>query len=166
MHEINTAAETITSAADSEANIIFGATIDPDLEGEVIITVVATGFDASYFANRHSDDKVLKSSSSSDDSDASSHKTSVSSNDDSVLSDIDTELDETQSDDFHQDNAVPNIWTIEDTEEEEKTAEPSPSAVVTPSILEEDELEKPSFLRRLSKRHKDDDEAQQDHEEK
>src|SRR5882757_8586437 len=52
MHEINTAAEIITAAADPDANIIFGATINPDLEGEVIITVVATGFDASYFAGR------------------------------------------------------------------------------------------------------------------
>src|ERR1035441_4190221 len=52
MHEINSAAETITSAADPDANIIFGATINPDLEGELIITVVATGFDASYFGNR------------------------------------------------------------------------------------------------------------------
>src|SRR5580765_434261 len=52
MHEINSAAETITAAADPDANIIFGATINPDLEGEVIITVVATGFDASYFAVR------------------------------------------------------------------------------------------------------------------
>src|SRR5579884_4308374 len=52
MHEINAAAETITAAADSDANIIFGATISPDLEGEVIITVVATGFDASYYAKR------------------------------------------------------------------------------------------------------------------
>jgi len=39
MHEINAAAETITNAADPEANIIFGATINPDLEGEVIVTV-------------------------------------------------------------------------------------------------------------------------------
>ena len=53
MHEINAAAETITNAADPDANIIFGATINPDLDGEVIVTVVATGFDASYFANRH-----------------------------------------------------------------------------------------------------------------
>src|SRR5579862_9244164 len=52
MHEINTAAEAITSAADPEANIIFGATINPDIEGEIIITVVATGFDAAYFAKR------------------------------------------------------------------------------------------------------------------
>lgn len=52
MHEINAAAETITAAVDPEANIIFGATINPELEGEIIITVVATGFEASYFANR------------------------------------------------------------------------------------------------------------------
>ena len=52
MHEINTAAEAITAAADPDANIIFGATISPDLDGEIIVTVVATGFDASYFSNR------------------------------------------------------------------------------------------------------------------
>ena len=52
MHEINAAAEVITAAADPEANIIFGATINPELEGEIIITVVATGFDAAYYANR------------------------------------------------------------------------------------------------------------------
>jgi len=50
MHEINAAAEAITAAADPEANIIVGASINPDLDGEVIITVVATGFDESYFS--------------------------------------------------------------------------------------------------------------------
>src|SRR3954470_5119482 len=53
MHEINTVAETITAAADPEANIIFGATINPQLEGEIIVTVVATGFDDAYFASRN-----------------------------------------------------------------------------------------------------------------
>lgn len=46
MHEINEAAETITSAIDPDANIIFGATIDESLEDELRITVIATGFDA------------------------------------------------------------------------------------------------------------------------
>ncbi len=45
MHEINEAAETITSAIDPDANIIFGATIDEALEEELRITVIATGFD-------------------------------------------------------------------------------------------------------------------------
>ena len=52
MHEINAAAEVITAAADPEANIIFGATINPELENEIIITVVATGFEATYYTSR------------------------------------------------------------------------------------------------------------------
>ena len=31
--------------ADDEANIIFGAVIDPDIEDEVRVTVIATGFE-------------------------------------------------------------------------------------------------------------------------
>lgn len=48
MHEINTAAALVTEAADQDVNVIFGATINPDLEGEIIITVIATGFNANY----------------------------------------------------------------------------------------------------------------------
>ena len=54
MHEINTVAETITASADKDANIIFGATINPELEGELIVTVVATGFEDSYFKKQTS----------------------------------------------------------------------------------------------------------------
>ena len=43
--EINEAAELIASVADPEANIIFGAVIDEKLQDEIIITVIATGFD-------------------------------------------------------------------------------------------------------------------------
>lgn len=49
MHEVNEAAEVITNAVAPDANIIFGATLKPELEDEVIITVIATGFDAAYF---------------------------------------------------------------------------------------------------------------------
>src|ERR687887_1190318 len=45
LSEINEAAEVIAQAADPEANIIFGAVIDPRLDNEVKITVIATGFD-------------------------------------------------------------------------------------------------------------------------
>src|SRR5919197_6452283 len=45
VREIKEAAEVIAQAADPEANIIFGAVIDPKLENEVKITVIATGFD-------------------------------------------------------------------------------------------------------------------------
>jgi len=49
MSEIQEAAEIITSAVSPDANIIFGATLKPDLEDELIITVIATGFDSAYF---------------------------------------------------------------------------------------------------------------------
>jgi len=45
LSEINEAAEIIAQAADREANIIFGAVIDPRMENEVKITVIATGFE-------------------------------------------------------------------------------------------------------------------------
>jgi len=41
--EVNAAAETIRAAATEETNIIFGATIDERLSGQVWVTVIATG---------------------------------------------------------------------------------------------------------------------------
>ena len=49
MAEIQEAAEIITSAVSPDANIIFGATLKPELEDELIITVIATGFDNAYY---------------------------------------------------------------------------------------------------------------------
>ena len=49
--DINEAAQMITQAADPEANIIFGAGIDENLEDEVYITVIATGFESNPFGS-------------------------------------------------------------------------------------------------------------------
>jgi cell division protein FtsZ len=43
--EVNEAATIIQENAHEDANIIFGAVIDPEMEGKVKITVIATGFD-------------------------------------------------------------------------------------------------------------------------
>ncbi len=43
--EVSEASEIINSAAHEDANIIFGAVVDPAMEGKVKITVIATGFD-------------------------------------------------------------------------------------------------------------------------
>jgi cell division protein FtsZ len=43
--EVSEASEIVYSAAHEEANIIFGAVVDPTMEGRVKITVIATGFD-------------------------------------------------------------------------------------------------------------------------
>ena len=159
MHEINTAAETITAAADPDANIIFGATINPDLEGEMIITVVATGFDASYFAERTAaaDNDLLRP--------AVTPKA-----DENLMKDMDLDMDDksSQEDEFHADKPMPNIWAMDnDTEnappeeadkaknkDTPKADENEKPQVFGPNLADDDdELEKPSFLRRLT-RHK------------
>ena len=45
LHEVNTAAELIQRSVDPEANIIFGAVIDESLDEDIVITVIATGFE-------------------------------------------------------------------------------------------------------------------------
>ena len=47
--EINEAAELVQKSVDPEANIIFGAVIDEKLTDEIIITVIATGFNKTPF---------------------------------------------------------------------------------------------------------------------
>lgn len=184
MHEINLAAETITGAADPDANIIFGATISPDIEDEIIITVVATGFDAAYFAKRGQQLTGLEDVSeptaalaapatavSTDDS-----AVGISSNDDSDMRNIDLNLDDDKTNpavDFNSKEPMPNIWTVQEHDEEMPAGHGShgdrqiqPPASVphgddngrpSDSVNEEDELEKPSFLRRLTKRKRDAD---------
>jgi cell division protein FtsZ len=50
LHEVTVAAEIIAEAVDPEANIIFGTVQDERMQGEVRITVIATGFDRSRSA--------------------------------------------------------------------------------------------------------------------
>ncbi len=58
--DINEAANLIMESADSEANIIFGAGIDPALKDEVRITVIATGFEKNSFAQAPKKKPVAK----------------------------------------------------------------------------------------------------------
>lgn len=169
MHEINMAAETITAAADPDANIIFGATINPELEGEVIVTVVATGFDSSYFANRPVIAKPTVSMPVSDNSGLPTSTDDSSTNDDVSNVEDDFDMHEIRSLDLELDKkpdesaqlgslspnveepSAGNIWTMDPDHHESS---------IQSEVEEEksdDELEKPSFLRRLTKlrHHKD-----------
>lgn len=138
MHEINTVAETITSAADPEANIIFGATVNSELEGELAVTVVATGFDESYYVSRnHAAAKLLKRS--QEPKGAAQPAPPI---DDTAMEGIDMEISDhasTGAHDFH-DEETPNIWALPEDSAEAKE--------------EEEELEKPSFLRRFRRKPK------------
>ncbi len=45
LHEIDEASQIAKEAADPQANIIIGQVIDPDMDDEVVVTVIATGFE-------------------------------------------------------------------------------------------------------------------------
>lgn len=57
--EVTDAADLVKSVVDASANIIFGARIDPNVQDEVEITVIATGFPG-YDTTRRDDDFVSK----------------------------------------------------------------------------------------------------------
>jgi cell division protein FtsZ len=168
MHEINAAAETITTAADPDANIIFGATINPELEGEVIITVVATGFDASYYTGRAEVETGKREAAP-----VLTGAVTTTKQDEKAMSEIDMNLDEDEDEHhFSSDKEMPNIWALHDEDEDESDKkeddhkeeksddeEADKTHEVVTSDLEED-LEKPSFLRRLGRRKKSEQEEE------
>ena len=57
--EVSEASEIIHEAAHEDANIIFGAVVNPQMEGKVKITVIATGFDAVRTATSPSTQSLL-----------------------------------------------------------------------------------------------------------
>lgn len=56
LHEVQEAANVIYQSVSQDANIIFGAVLDDRLQGEVLITVIATGFD---MLNQNPEDQVV-----------------------------------------------------------------------------------------------------------
>ena len=150
MHEINSAAETITAAADPDANIIFGATINPDLEDELIVTVVATGFDETYFSKH--DQQVDNNTPGLPDklnNHGTINETSANSDEDTDVANIDMNLERDNNDvDFNSEPTIPNIWSIDSSHNNESNTESHDDSTVE----EDPELERPSFLRRLKNR--------------
>lgn len=105
MSEIQEAAEIITSAVSPDANIIFGATLKPDIEDEIIITVIATGFDSEYFHEQVDSLREAKAQSEVSDED---------------VADINLNLDQTEAANvFAEDDAKENIWDQPNDDEEE-----------------------------------------------
>lgn len=135
MSEIQEAAEIITSAVAPDANIIFGATLKPDMEDELIITVIATGFDTEYFDEQAA--TLGKPASTSATPRASSNEEPEVSVADEELAKIDMNLDkkEDSAATFNSDEEK-NIWHYD-----------------------EEESDTPSFLRRRKKDKKSSDDV-------
>jgi cell division protein FtsZ len=58
--EVSEAAQIVKEAADPDANIIFGAVIDDKADGEIRITVIATGFDGARTDRDAAPDEPLR----------------------------------------------------------------------------------------------------------
>ena len=99
MSEIQEAAEIITSAVSPDANIIFGATLKDDLEDELIITVIATGFDSAYF---HKQGTSMVE-------DRKNEPAAIALTDDTV-DNIDLELDRSEAAEMFADDTTHDIW--------------------------------------------------------
>lgn len=140
MSEIQEAAELITSAVAPDANIIFGATLKPEMEDELIITVIATGFDAPFYDQQEApalpDNPITNRQPLQKDKDEEA-PVSVA---DEELAKIDMDLDKQDeaASTFHSEEEK-NIWHYD-----------------------EEESDTPAFLRRRKKNKKKDDKKKDD----
>ncbi len=113
MSEIQDAAEVITGAVSPEANIIFGAAVRPELEDEIVITVVATGFDSDYYRNLETANNEAES--------AASYTEDVKQEDEKETKQAEINVAE----DFTSENKV-NMWeSIKPEQEEDLDIPPS-----------------------------------------
>ncbi|QHU91012.1 cell division protein FtsZ [Candidatus Saccharibacteria bacterium oral taxon 955] len=109
MSEIQEAAEIITSAVSPDANIIFGATLKPELEDELIITVIATGFDSAYFHQQAAEfDKT---------SDEEKHIDTI----DNAVQSIDMDLSHTEAAEHFASETTNDIWNQPTEDEDDDT---------------------------------------------
>ena len=67
LFEVNEIASIVTEACDDEVNVIFGASINPQLSDDIVVTVIATGF-----SNDHSKKKNKKADQDSQNEDFNS----------------------------------------------------------------------------------------------
>jgi cell division protein FtsZ len=58
LSEVHEAAQIVADVVDPEANIIFGAVLNPRLEGQFKITLIATGFDQGYSPRARKDHRA------------------------------------------------------------------------------------------------------------
>ncbi len=112
MSEVQEAADIITAAVAPDANIIFGANLKPEMEDELIITVVATGFDANYCSGKDNQGRATKATAPADTQAVKDANDDFNKMD---LGSIDLDNDATNTpvtpEDFTSDNGNEAVWT-------------------------------------------------------
>lgn len=130
MSEIQEAAEIITSAVAPDANIIFGATLKPEMEDELIITVIATGFDSQYFHEQAAAFEQQEHEPKVSEVNPELEDRAVNEAVSSIDMDLNTTDSTTSSNSLADDDDSTNIW----------------------HNVDEDESDAPAFLRRKKKK--------------
>ncbi|MBR3365874.1 cell division protein FtsZ [Candidatus Saccharibacteria bacterium] len=142
MSEIQEAAEVITGAVSPDANIIFGASIRPELEDEIMITVVATGFDSDYY--RALDEKKAEEEEKKEEEAKEENLPEVAIIEETVKEEVEEPVDDTPSDienekpqvtstEFAKDTPRTSIWDAirggkkDDSDETEEDLDVPPS---------------------------------------
>lgn len=114
MHEINEAAEVITNAVAPNANIIFGATLKPEMQDEeLIITVIATGFESVYFDEKAHGSITDVDDSSVDDSSISDDEIEEDDIQDLEMDDFNSEQQKAAREEFQKEESS-SIWHFDD----------------------------------------------------
>jgi cell division protein FtsZ len=136
LYEVTEAAEEIRAAADPEANIIFGTSFNERLGDEVMITVIATGFDGGKRPRAHREATGVMDSQTS----------SRAPRERDFLEELQRQRDEAVEDSpftTHTDDAAAAVAAGVPKVERSVGAQPA-----RPTTYDADDLEIPSFLRR------------------
>jgi cell division protein FtsZ len=162
MSEIQEAAEIITSAVSPEANIIFGATLRPEMEDELIVTVVATGFDAAYFKDKPALSESQTNTGLSRETPTETPDVVAEAAKDLDLDkiDVDNEISTGSSEDFTHDDESDTAWHSAsfdpEASDDDTPASPFGGATDDEPDDHDDKYDTPSFLRRKFGRKKRD----------
>ncbi len=114
MSEIQEAAEIITSAVSPDANIIFGATLKPEMEDELVITVIATGFDSEIF-----EEQAAAVSMPGDVAPLEREESTSGAVKDDEIASVDMRLDQTAAAEHFAAEPTTNIWSEPETHDDE-----------------------------------------------
>jgi hypothetical protein len=183
MHEVEEASKLIHDSVDPEANIIFGTVIDENMTGEIRVTLVATGFDgdrprvATGFGTfGTSENQTLESVLRDEQPDEleptpflkTESLNPVIEEDSSPMVKAEPENIESTKEDLVPDEEIIGFDLDQEVLDEESKkqpldkSEPIVETVSSQFELDEDDLDKPAFLRKgakITERRDDDDDS-------
>jgi cell division protein FtsZ len=154
LHEINEAASVVSEMVSEDANIILGSVIDPEMGNDIMVTVIATGFEPA--SNRSSKEASYSFTEPEKESDAPNLESQVSVLQESEMLDQQTVVDGVEDEDT-QIQATPAVQDQEDVQIQTDVSDEQHEVTTTVSVgsptlssdsFDLDDLDTPAFLRK------------------